>query len=332
MKEHLQDMNDDLLVKHLIGEATSEENRQVAAWLAEDAANQHYYAHFKLIWEESLQLAAKSTVNENDAWARMQQRLQHGPATSATVTPMYRRMAWLRIAAVILVIVGAAWLAWTMLSPATDASLYATIYSNDKVVKDTLPDGSVVTLNKHATFSYPKKFTGNTRSITLEGEAFFDIAHDESKPFIIHTNDVTIKVLGTSFNVKSSAEKTEVIVETGVVEVARKNHAIQLRQHEKTTILKDEQTPVKQENTDELYNYYRTNTLVCNGTPLSRLVEILNEAYNADIVIANDKLKALPINTTFNNESLDTILNLISKTFETYNIQIEHHGQQIILK
>jgi transmembrane sensor len=332
LKEHIQDMNDDLLVKHLIGEATHEENKQVETWLAEDPANQHYYAHFKLIWEESLQLAAKSSVDENDAWVRMQQRLQRGPATPTIVKPMYQRMGWWRIAAAVIVMVGAAWFALTMLSPAKDTSLYTTLYSNDKVIKDTLPDGSIITLNKHATFSYPKKFTGTTRTISLEGEAFFDIAHDKSKPFIIHTNDVTIKVVGTSFNVKSTAKETEVIVETGIVEVARKNFAIQLTKHEKTVLLNDQQAPVKQQNTDELYNYYRTNTLVCNGTPLWRLVDILNQAYNVQIVIENDKLKELPLNTTFNNESLDNILNLIIKTFDTYNIQIEHHGQQIILK
>ena len=87
--------------------------------------------------------------------------------------------------------------------------------------------------------------------------------------------------------------------------------------------------PVKEDNSDELYNYYKTKEFVCNGTRLSRLVEVLNEAYNTEIVIGNSRLDNLSLNTTFSDASLDYILEVIGKT---YNIQVIRNGDKIILQ
>jgi ferric-dicitrate binding protein FerR (iron transport regulator) len=61
-----------------------------------------------------------------------------------------------------------------------------------------LPDGTKVSLNRGSKISYPSTFEGQTREITLQGEAFFDVAHDAQHPFIIHAQGADIKVLGTS--------------------------------------------------------------------------------------------------------------------------------------
>jgi len=78
-----------------------------------------------------------------------------------------------------------------------------------------------------------------------------------------------------------------------------------------------------------LYSYYRTQTFVCNNTPLWKLVEILNEAYGVNIVIANNAKRDLQINSTFTNSSLDSTLKVIGLTYE---IAVEKQGSQIILK
>jgi ferric-dicitrate binding protein FerR (iron transport regulator) len=69
-------------------------------------------------------------------------------------------------------------------------------------------------------------------------------------------------------------------------------------------------------NTDQLYNYYRSKLFVADNTPLWRVVEILNEAYDANIVIENDQHRDLPLTTTFKDESLDNILHIITETFK----------------
>jgi ferric-dicitrate binding protein FerR (iron transport regulator) len=80
---------------------------------------------------------------------------------------------------------------------------------------------------------------------------------------------------------------------------------------------------------DRLYNYYRSKEFVCDDTPLWKLVEVLNEAYGANIIIENKELRGLKLNTTFNNESLDRILEVIATTFD---ITVTPEKDRIILK
>lgn len=325
MKRNFKNINDDLLVKYLLGEATPEENLLVQHWVEASAENHRHFEHFRIIWEESRKLAAVSTVREDEAWQRFRQRVSARPETEARVIKMQPTFPWLRVAAVVAVLLAAGGL-WFLL--AGNQSRELTLAAGDTVRNDTLPDGSIVTLNKHAVVSYPATFKG-TREVKLEGEAFFDIAANPEKPFIITANDVTIRVVGTSFNVKSSPGKTEVIVETGAVEVSKDKHTLQVRLNEKVVVTGEKAELVKQTNTDDLYSYYRTKSFNCNETPLWKLVATLSEAYNTDIVIGNEQLRNLPLTTTFTDSSLDEILNVISKTF---NISIEKNGKQIILK
>jgi ferric-dicitrate binding protein FerR (iron transport regulator) len=234
----------------------------------------------------------------------------------------------LRMVAMVLMTAGVGWLSYIFATRSSSNEML-TISSGMETLTDTLPDGSVVTLNRKSSISYPQEFAGKTRQVRLTGEAFFDVKPDKSKPFLISVDDVTVKVVGTSFNVKDNAEKTEVIVETGIVEVSRDTQRVRITPREEATIVKASAEMRKGITADEFHNYYRTRRLFCDGTPLWRLVEILNEAYEADIVIGNQRLKNLPINTTFDQNSLESILGVVS---ETLSLKVEHHGDQIILK
>ena len=85
----------------------------------------------------------------------------------------------------------------------------------------------------------------------------------------------------------------------------------------------------RERSTDQLYRYYRTKEFVCEDTPLWKLVEVINEAYQSQLVIGNPALRDMPITTTFYNESLEQVLDVISITF---NIKVERTGKTIILK
>jgi transmembrane sensor len=326
VKKQSDYINDDLLVKYLLDITTPTEKAAVAEWLTEKEEHQRYFEHFRLIWTESKKLAAVSTVNENDAWSRFQQRVGTNENTTRIVQ-LDTGMNWkplLRIAAVLVVLLGAAgfwYLSKTNVQPLI-------VSSGQQIKSETLPDGSQVTLNKQSTIEYATSFK-KERQVKLEGEAFFNVAQDPGKPFVLKVNDVTVRVLGTSFNVKSANGKTEVIVETGAVEVTKNSNSVQLKQHEKAIVTNEQSAPSKQSNSDELYNYYRTQTFVCKNTPLWKLVEILNEAYGVNIVIADNSKRDLQINSTFNNSSLDSTLQVIGLTYE---ITVEKKGSQIILK
>ena len=332
----MENMSDDMLVKYLLGEASADERREVQAWLDESAGNRKYFDDYRLIWDESKKLEGATTITTEAAWARFsdriareeQQRPVNGHAGGGGRTIPLHGLSWMRAAAAIVLLVGTGWLLYTW-SGAGSGQMLA--QSFDKVATYTLPDGSTVTLNKNSELSYPAHFEGNTRSVALKGEAFFNITPNKSKPFTIDAGNSSVTVVGTSFNVKSRPGMTEVIVETGIVEVAKKEKAVRLTPGQKATVTADKDAPVAEEVTDHLYNYYRTNEFVCNAVPLHKVVATLNDAYGLHIVIESDRLKTLPLTATFPEGEPGLMVEVIAKTFRNEMV-VERRGGEIIFK
>jgi transmembrane sensor len=209
----------------------------------------------------------------------------------------------------------------------------------------SLPDNSIVTLNRYSSISYPSGNNKRGLTLHLKGEAFFSVTHDPSRPFVVQVNDVTVKVLGTSFEIRSGRTgtgssagtgsvagtggmTTELIVETGAVRISRGTDSLLLHAGEKAVVLPKEKLKM-QPNKDRLYGYYLDRPLVCDSVSLQRLVEVLNESYGAHVVIGRQELDSLPLTTVFHHEPLDKILTIIAATFD---LSIVYEGQSIILK
>ncbi len=319
----MNDMIDDLLVKQILGETTQQEDAAIRMWLQQSAANQKYADQFKLIWEESKKLEQQSKVDEKEAWMRFQHRVaQQAPVKQIN----NQRRVFLRMAAAVLLLIAGSWITYLIYNPTAET---LTVAATQSILTDTLPDASVVTLNKNSSISYSSSFSGKERRVKLKGEAFFNVTPDKKKPFLIDVEDVTVKVVGTSFNVKNKNGKTEVIVETGIVQVMYKNKVTELKPGEKLLIGEVDSTVTKEKVNDHLYNHYRTREFECDGTPLWKVVEVLNEAYDTNIVIERQVAKQLQLTTTFNNNSLESILDIICQTF---NLTVEKQGDRIVLK
>ncbi len=201
--------------------------------------------------------------------------------------------------------------------------------AGNKVLIETLPDGSVITLNKNASLSYSFPITAKKRLVKLDkGEVFFKVSPNKAKPFIIEAHDVTIEVVGTSFNVNHLETTTEVIVESGIVKVSDDNKMVTLRKGQKAIVSSDGKITTQAVN-DQLYNYFRTNRFTANNTPLSRIVEMLSKAYVVNIVIANPALADETLTTTIEFGSLDQNLQLIA---ETLNLKVVRSDSTILLK
>ena len=314
-------MMDDLLTKYMLNETTPVENETISRWLGENDDNRKYFDHFKLIWDTSRELKIESKLDPEASWAEFKQLAQNRDEAPATIKPLKPVNRWLKMAAMWLVILGSAGILYAVFKPVKVNML--ALQSGNIVRKVTLSDGSLITMNKNSVLNYPDRFTGGTREISLKGEAFFDVAHDKSKPFMIHVNDLVVKVVGTSFNIKTTGPNTEVIVETGVVQVIQQEIVVKLKPKEKASVQSGRLQ--KGSSQDELYNYYRTQKFVANKTPLWRLVDVLNEAYHANIVIDNKKLANRTITTTFKADSLDGILEVISKTLGDVKVVKKPH-------
>ena len=326
-------IHEDLLVKYLLGETSPDDNARVEAWLAADPANRHFYNHFQLIWRESRHLYDNfnATDEQTDAaWQKFRQRVQrptHLQAVKGASDPGQRpvrinRSTWTRVAAVFLLVASITSILY-LTRNAADRQFAATTTP----LTDTLPDGSLITLNKRSDISYPANFK-KQRTVRLQGEAFFKIAPDKEKPFKVYTDNVTITVLGTSFNVRNKENTTEIIVESGLIRVTDSLHDVIVHPSEKLILHKGDSSLTKEGTTSQLYKYYRTKEFICDNTPLPQLAASLEEAYDVKIVI-DPSLRNLQINTIFRNQSLDQILNIIQ---ETFGIRATRSGSQITLQ
>jgi transmembrane sensor len=310
----------------MLNEASANEELLVNKWIEADGEHRRYYDHFKLIWEESRELALERSPDEEQAWNRLQQRIQRAKEPGKVLP--FGAFKFRQVAAIFVAVVSTAIIAYMVLNNKRNNELITFSTGNFSRI-DTLPDGSFITLNKNSAITYTRKFTGDERKVELKGEAFFNVAPDKKKPFIITTDEAIVMVTGTSFNVNTMEGKTKVIVETGSVEVSNKKQKIALKPGEQVAVGKADTSIVKQRVPDRLYTYYRTKQFVCDNTPLWKLVEVLTEAYHVKIIIEKPAAKDLKLNTTFKNASLTTIINVVC---ETFSLTAEKRGDSIILK
>lgn len=182
--------------------------------------------------------------------------------------------------------------------------------------KITLSDGTQIWLNAGSLLKYPKDFKGDTREVYLTGEAFFDVAKDKKHPFIIHTDKMDTKVLGTSFNVQAYPDQTtqEVSVLTGRVNV--KSTVTE----ENVYVTPGQKVVFKSKNNKlqafkdipmNSISLWRKNIIVFEDTPLPEVVATINRNYNVAIEIKNKNLNILKINGYFKDLSADQVVALV---------------------
>jgi len=173
-----------------------------------------------------------------------------------------------------------------------------------------LPDGSRIQLNANSTISYPEKFAGELREVTLDGEAYFDVAHIPSRPFIVRTPYASTRVLGTSFNVLHGGEATTITLVEGKVNVSLPNgQTALLTPNRQTTIGKDAERIETHEVDVEKYVGWKNNTLHFNNITVKEAFATMENWYNVEIEVNNPALMNCIINSKYQNESLENVLN-----------------------
>ena len=324
-----EDINDDLLIRHLLGETTLAEDQDINIWIRVSNANAQKVEQFRFLLESSKELAKDSPADVKDQWEKFKTR--RDSSHQDNIVRIYKPYKqWLQIAALLLFVCGLATGGYYFFSRNSDiANTVVTIKTQNNVLTDTLPDGSTVELNRNSAITYINNFK-KQREVKLTGEAFFTVIHNANIPFNVHAGTVNIRDIGTSFNVKSKPEYLEVIVETGIVKVSRQAASIILKQHEMIHISPTNQKLIKQSNDDLLYNYYRNNQFELNNTPLSHIVAIFNEVYDAHIRIEGQDLNNLPLTVTLKKDSLLNMLHVLLLT--TPEIKMEKNGGDIVLK
>ncbi|MEI6866496.1 FecR domain-containing protein [Flavicella sp.] len=182
-----------------------------------------------------------------------------------------------------------------------------------------LPDGSVVFLNNDSSLTFPNKFNRRNREVILKGEAYFDVIHNPDIPLLVKVDDITVKVLGTQFNIKSYKDDDDISVtlKTGEIEFIPKdintpNNKLLLKPNQQIVYSKKTNSLIYNEVEADKYIAWTRGKLVFVNDDLENIIKKLSRWYSVDININDDNLLKYKLTASFQNESILRIMELIS--------------------
>ncbi|MBK1439538.1 DUF4974 domain-containing protein [Parapedobacter sp. ISTM3] len=290
----------ELLDKYYLGQCSPQEKEAIEQWLSEDE-------------ETATALPPHGAMQhlENRGWASFETR--HPEVRGQAQRPTWSIRRTVAIAATLLL----AGILFLYLQPrlrqkADTLKYYAYSVPGGKKATVTLSDGTRIHLNSGSTVRYPERFGDSVRLITFSGEAFFEVARDAAKPFVIETGRSITRVLGTAFNLREydNDSVTTVVVTEGRVNFSSKHErhlqltltANQLGRLDRTSTL--QQQPVS----TDTHTAWKDNRLIFDDQSLDEIAHTLERWYGVQISVASPALGRQRYTGEFDNSSLQNIL------------------------
>jgi len=298
---------EELLPRYVEGKTTVEETAAVDRWLEASAENRKILEDMQML--ELAMAENRSASDAGKAWRRV----------SRKIGGRSRVLLWATRAAAILsipLLAGVIFLARKVNSYGDDVRMVEVRTNPGMNTTVTLPDNSVVTLNSESTLTYPQRFTGKTREVSLTGEAFFKVEKDARCQFVVNSlDDTKIRVYGTTFDVDAYPEfgAVDVTLIEGSVGFENKNAAGSPRQYrlapgQKATYrLKDGETTISQTE-GESETAWTEGKIVLRDTPLADALKMLSKRFGVAFDVRNPDVSGYSFTGTFDTHSLDQIL------------------------
>lgn len=362
---------EELVARYFSKEATPAEISELSSWVSENPENEAVFADSRYAWMAVEEVRITESANVDEAWEVFKEKVginseiesaagsrqwevgggkpavsnpekeasSRPPEVSSRESnlqgtiPMYRIL--LRIAAVIIILAFPSYHLYKYLQQPAIKEFAA----GTGRAETLLPDGSQVTLNSGAVIKYPEKFKGKKRAVNLEGEAYFDVAHNASMPFFIATDGIRVEVKGTSFYINThtvngdfelvlTAGKVDLFFDqNGVIrepEPGEKRVLIHVEPGQKAVIHNHNITIST--NTDANYMAWKTHRITFNNEPLNAVAATLSKVYQVDVHLQNPSLASCRLTATFDNQSLESVLNVLKATLD---VDIRNSGSLV---
>jgi len=293
---------------------------------------------FTAVWEVAGTSFSNSAANPDQAWLNIQKEISN---PDEKIKIRIFNTQFFKYAAMIVVVLGIGFATFKVIkspekiidTPALMAVANTEAHpANFTVI--TLPDGSTVKMNASTRIEYPEHFAVAIRKVKLSGEAFFEVTRDTLHPFIIETANVSVEVLGTSFNVSAYPE-------AGLVEVNVKTGKVKLTQlAEGNSTVKSAILPAGERGwlnvangkmghdviVTSNYSAWITKEIIFQRTPLREAFSILENTYHVKIKIENPEIGRIPYTANFANQKLDYIIDVLART---HQLKVDREGDQI---
>ena len=292
-------MEQKLLHKMFNGEATDNELTQIRQWVNADKMNRETFYHERALFD-ALQLNA----------------FQKGNHVRKQSVPLWK---WIGSAAAAVIALFLLYNipVFTTKSIQPEIALNTIKVPAGQRVEVTLSDGTHIWLNARSEFSYPASFNGNTREVRLKGEAFFDVAKDRNKKFIVNTGRCEVEVLGTQFNVEAydDRESVKTTLVEGSVDVQAGGEKVRLIPHEQLQYHKNTaEMEVREVNVREIIAW-KNGWFVFDNTTLGEIVKTLQRWYNIEVEFIRPELEHLRFTGDLSRyDSFDAVIRMFEDT------------------
>jgi ferric-dicitrate binding protein FerR (iron transport regulator) len=335
-----------LFIRYILGEATSKERQKVEQWLKNDAANQQLLRSLEQLLHESRldltrwdedelwnKFASKAGIALSQAESPDEVRIKSDPSIIPGVIISVLQWCFgtnrtsfqyvFRFAIILLLVLGGTVgtaVYFKQLQQKRELAYQSTYqeYYTQKGERSTLllSDGTSIHLNSATKVRFPIMFAKEKREVFLDGEGFFDVAHSMSSPFIVHTADATIRVVGTTFDVTSYPEdnKTQVIVSEGQVAFAgiQQQDVVLLHRNQMSRVLKGGHPTTAEAIRTDKYLAWLKNQMVFDNAPLAEVIKQLSRKYDVEFEVHDPNLLNRHIVATYGNESFSQIIRSLS--------------------
>jgi len=320
----------ELAIKYLSNEASNEERTSLYNYLEKDEFY-NLFIHLRDEWEKAGMVELESEFNIENGIEKLTQKIQkveHSFSFDHKGNRTPKRLLFnptlLKYAALIvflLVLVSGA----LYISGIFKLQQTAITWNEKQTVMGekfmaTLSDGSTIILNADSKLKYPTRFTNGKREIYLEGEAYFEVKHDSSKPFIVHSRNLSITVLGTKFNVNAFPNGKDIVVSLveGSVKISKEEsgvteNIVMLRPDQQLSYNKGyEIGTVEQFDLHEATGW-KDNELIFRKEPFSSVLIKLERAYGVKFELQDNSFNNKNITANFQDESFRTVSETLKK-------------------
>lgn len=317
-----------LMEQYIAGKLSEDESVELGR-LIKNMPDNDLYRYIKTIWADFI---PEKFVSDDISGKLIAQITNRPPRKSFAIRPVIRTIS---VAASIAVILSVG--LFFLLDKRSRATEYSVVVTSEPVhatqsvgyIRNiTLPDGSKVVLKAGSTLDYPEQFSGNKREVTLSGEAYFDVVHNDRQTFVIHTDEITTTVLGTAFNIKAWPNDHNVIVSVtrGRVKVEDRNKVLAVLTPDKEfdyNNFKESGRAEHKVNAEKIVTGWTKEDVDFNGETLETIAGVLSKRFGVNINIADQELADTQFVLSFNGtESIETILDIICTVNNTsYSIQ-----------
>ena len=321
----------DALGRYFAGESAPEERARLEAWFAADPARRRLLDELRLLWTSAEAPADPPPISLDidAAWQRLQRARQRGrrptgagrparrPHRRRGALPLFARAAAVVLAGLLTV------LALRTSGPGvtpTEEAAPERVYVTERGQRATiqLGDGTRVRLNVDSRLAVPASFAVDRREVRLEGEAFFEVASDTARPFLVYAGPAATEVLGTAFNVNAAGEAVEVVVAEGRVALRAEatSAGAVLAARDLGRLRADGSVDVREGVDTDRFLAWLDGRLVFEDAPFAEVARELERVYNLDVRLADPHPDVERLNARFDDESLSIILETVALSLD----------------